>query len=101
MQVSALLYIWATLSLIPAILGMAHLLKYRAPRTGFIGAALGLIGAGHGLTLFTTDFYDLALAQSLSDAQADEVIMRAGELWGSCSACCCPGSCSTSASSPS
>ncbi|GIH89765.1 hypothetical protein ACFFMN_12795 [Planobispora siamensis] len=81
-QVSALLYIWATLSLIPAVLGMAHLLKYRAPRTGIIGAALGLIGAGLGLTLFTTDFYDLALAQSLPDAQAEQVTARAGELWG-------------------
>ncbi|MFC3817595.1 hypothetical protein [Planomonospora venezuelensis] len=81
-QVSALLYIWATLSLIPAVLGMAHLLKYRAPRTGAAGAALGLVGAGHGLTLFTTDFYDLALAQVLRDAEAEKVIERAGELWG-------------------
>ncbi|GAA2906517.1 hypothetical protein GCM10010517_72740 [Streptosporangium fragile] len=81
-QVSALLYIWATLSLIPVILGLAHLLRERAPRAGGIGAALGLVGAGHGLTLFTTDFYDLALALSLSDAQAKAITKQVGEMPG-------------------
>ncbi|MGI5267631.1 hypothetical protein ACQEUU_00615 [Nonomuraea sp. CA-218870] len=81
-QVSALFYVWATLSLIPVVLGLAHLLRERAPRASNVGAALGLVGAGHGLTLFTTDFYDLALAQTLPDAQAEEVTRRANELGG-------------------
>ncbi|MBG0821003.1 hypothetical protein HS048_09675 [Planomonospora sp. ID91781] len=81
-QVSALLYLWAALAFIPVVLGLAHLLKHRAPRTGGIGAALGLIGAGHALTLFTTDFYDLALAQTLPAVQAEQVTARAGELPG-------------------
>ncbi|MEV7005770.1 hypothetical protein [Streptosporangium sp. NPDC051022] len=81
-QVSGLLFLWTALSLIPVILGLAHLLRHRAPRTGNIGAALGLLGAGHALTLFTTDFYDLALAQTLPDAQAKAVTARVGELWG-------------------
>ncbi|MFC4058098.1 hypothetical protein ACFOWE_07310 [Planomonospora corallina] len=81
-QVSALLYLWAALAFIPVTLGLAHLLKHRAPRTGNIGAALGLVGAGHALTLFTTDFYDLALARTLSGAQAEQVITHANELPG-------------------
>ncbi|MFI7533104.1 hypothetical protein [Streptosporangium sp. NPDC049376] len=81
-QVSGLLFLWATLALVPVVLGLAHLLRRRAPMAGDIGAALGLLGAGHALTLFTTDFYDLALAQSLPDAQAEAVTARAGELWG-------------------
>ncbi|MGJ6963306.1 hypothetical protein ACSDR0_15475 [Streptosporangium sp. G11] len=81
-QVSALLYVWATLSLIPVVLALAHLLRERAPRASGIGAAIGLIGSGHALTLFTTDFYDLALAQTLPAAQAEAVTARAGELWG-------------------
>ncbi|MFI6704964.1 hypothetical protein ACIBF7_00935 [Nonomuraea sp. NPDC050478] len=81
-QVSALLYVWAALALIPVVLALAHLLRERAPRASGIGAALGLVGAGHGLTLFTTDFYDLALAQVLPDAQAEAVTQRAGELPG-------------------
>ncbi|NRQ35888.1 hypothetical protein HII36_29230 [Nonomuraea sp. NN258] len=81
-QVSGLLYVWAALALIPVVLALAHLLRERAPRASGIGAALGLIGAGCGLTLFTTDFYDLALAQSLSDAQATAVIKQANGLWG-------------------
>ncbi|MED7925185.1 hypothetical protein SMD20_13105 [Nonomuraea sp. LP-02] len=81
-QVSALLYVWAALSLIPVVLALAHLLRERAPRASGIGTALGLIGAGHGLTLFTTDFYDLALAQTLPADQAEAVTRRANELWG-------------------
>ncbi|GAA3122205.1 hypothetical protein [Streptosporangium carneum] len=81
-QVSGLLFLWTALSLIPVILGLAHLLRRRAPLVGNIGAALGLLGAGHALTLFTTDFYDLALAQILPDAQAEAVTARVGELWG-------------------
>lgn len=81
-QVSGLLYLWTALALIPVVLGLAHLLRHRAPTTGNIGAALGLVGAGHALTLFTTDFYDLALAQTLPDAQAEAVTARAGELPG-------------------
>jgi hypothetical protein len=81
-QVSALLYIWAALSLIPAVLAMGHLLRERAPVVSGIGTALGLVGAGLGLTLFTTDFYDLALAQALPDTQAAAVTQRANELWG-------------------
>ncbi|MEV4378594.1 hypothetical protein [Streptosporangium sp. NPDC049644] len=81
-QVSALLYLWAALALIPVTFALAHLLRSRAPRTSNVGAAIGLIGSGHALTLFTTDFYDLALAQTLPDAQAEMVTARAGELWG-------------------
>ncbi|MGV9775976.1 hypothetical protein [Streptosporangium sp. NPDC003464] len=81
-QVSGLLYLWAALTLIPVVLGLAHLLRGRAPGTGNAGAVLGLLGAGHALTLFTTDFYDLALAQTLPDAQAEAVTARAGELPG-------------------
>ncbi|MEV8631239.1 hypothetical protein AB0395_06240 [Streptosporangium sp. NPDC051023] len=81
-QVSGLLFLWAALSLIPVVLGLAHLLRHRAPVAGNVGAALGLLGVGHALTLFTTDFYDLALAQTLPDAQAEAVTVRTGELWG-------------------
>lgn len=81
-QVSALLYIWATLALIPVVLALGHLLRERAPVAGGIGVVFGLIGAGHGLTLFTTDFYDLALALTLPDEQAEAVTERAGELPG-------------------
>lgn len=81
-QVSALLYVWAALTIIPVVLALAHLLRERAPRASGIGAALGLIGAGHGLTLFSTDFYDLALAQTLPADQAVAVTERATSLWG-------------------
>ncbi|MFF4990916.1 hypothetical protein ACFY19_27285 [Streptosporangium saharense] len=81
-QVSGLLFLWATLSLIPVVLALAHLLRRGAPVAGNVGAALGLLGTGHALTLFTTDFYDLALAQTLPDAQAELVTARTGELWG-------------------
>ncbi|MEV4225462.1 hypothetical protein [Nonomuraea sp. NPDC049725] len=81
-QVSALLYIWAALSLIPVVLALGHLLRRRAPVTSGIATAAGLIGAGLGLTLFTTDFYDLALAQTLPDAQAEAVTQQANSLPG-------------------
>ncbi|MER6512060.1 hypothetical protein ABT158_34945 [Nonomuraea sp. NPDC001636] len=81
-QVSALLYVWAVLSLIPVVLAMGHLLRERAPVVSGIGTAFGLVGAGLGLTLFTTDFYDLALAQALPDAQAEEITRQANQLWG-------------------
>lgn len=81
-QASALLFQWATVCLIPVVLGLAHLLRTRAPRTGNIGAAVGLTGAATAACLFMTDFYDLALALSLPDAQATHVTEVAGALGG-------------------
>jgi len=81
-QISALLYLWATMAVIPTVLGMSHLLRGRLPRLSNIGGAIGLLGAAHGLTLFTTDFYDLALAHELAPAQAEQVTARANDLWG-------------------
>lgn len=81
-QASALLFQWATACLVPVILGLAHLLRGRAPRTGNIGAAVGLTGAVTAACLFMTDFYDLALGLSLPDAQAARVTEVAGALGG-------------------
>ncbi|GIH60024.1 hypothetical protein [Microbispora siamensis] len=81
-QASALLFQWATVCLVPVILGLAHLLRTRAPRTGNIGAAVGLIGAVTATCLFMTDFYDLALALTLPDAPAARVTEVAGALGG-------------------
>lgn len=81
-QISALLYLWAAMAFIPVVLGMAHLLRARLPRLSNIGATIGLLGTAHALTLFTTDFYDLALAHELPAAQAEQVTARANELWG-------------------
>lgn len=81
-QLSALLYLWATMAIIPTVLGLSHLLRSRLPRLSEIGAAIGLLGAAHALTLFTTDFYDLALAHELAPAQAEQVTARANDLWG-------------------
>ncbi|WP_157545984.1 hypothetical protein [Microtetraspora fusca] len=81
-QASALLFQWATMALIPAILGLAHLLRVRMPRTGNVGAAIGLTGAASAVALFTTDFYDLALAQTVPAEQAVRVTETAGALGG-------------------
>jgi hypothetical protein len=81
-QTSALLFQWATMALIPAILGLAHLLRVRMPRTGNVGAAIGLTGAASAVALFTTDFYDLALAQTVPAEQAVRVTEAAGALGG-------------------
>ncbi|MEV5742400.1 hypothetical protein AB0L30_20300 [Microbispora rosea] len=81
-QASALLFLWATACLVPVILGLAHLLRARAPRTGNIGAAVALTGAVTATSLFMTDFYDLALALTLPDAPAARVTEVAGALGG-------------------
>ncbi|MCC5575173.1 hypothetical protein IMZ11_05900 [Microtetraspora sp. AC03309] len=81
-QVSALLFQWGTIAMIPAILGLAHLLRTRMPRTGNIGAAIGAVGAASAIALFTTDFYDLALAQTLPAEQAVRVTEAANALGG-------------------
>ncbi|WP_067178575.1 hypothetical protein [Microtetraspora niveoalba] len=81
-QVSALLFQWGTIAMIPAILGLAHLLRARMPRTGNVGAAIGLAGAASAVALFTTDFYDLALAQTVPAEQAVRVTEAAGALGG-------------------
>ncbi|MFF3668196.1 hypothetical protein [Microtetraspora malaysiensis] len=81
-QTSALLFQWAAMALIPAILGLAHLLRGRMPRTGNLGAAIGLTGAASAVALFTTDFYDLALAQTVPAEQAVRVTEAAGALGG-------------------
>lgn len=81
-QLSALFFLWSAMSMIPAALGLAHLLRRRATAWGNLGAALALFGSASSLPLFMTDFYDLAIAQRLPDAQGEALIAHAGELPG-------------------
>ncbi|NUR90976.1 MAG: hypothetical protein HOY71_43460 [Nonomuraea sp.] len=70
-QVSAVLLHWALVVLVFLIAGLAQLTRDR--RLGQAGAILGLIGMVNGAGLLIADFYDLALAQRLTDAQAQAV----------------------------
>ncbi|WP_214111217.1 hypothetical protein [Acrocarpospora catenulata] len=81
-EVSGVLFHWATLAMIPAMLGLAGLLRQRAPRLANAGAALGLIGAASAGTLFMADFYDLALARTIPADQAIKVTAVAADLPG-------------------
>ncbi|GAA1016991.1 hypothetical protein Aple_083850 [Acrocarpospora pleiomorpha] len=81
-QVSAVLFLWAAAAMIPGMLALAGLLRERAPRLANLGAAVGMIGSAAAVSLFMTDFYDLALAQTLPADQAVAVTAAAGDLAG-------------------
>jgi hypothetical protein len=79
-QVSALVLHFAFLAFVPAIIGLVALL----PRTKvrIAAAALALMGAATLPGLVVTDYYDIALAQTLEPAQAAEVYDTAISLAG-------------------
>ncbi|TKK89097.1 hypothetical protein FDA94_11350 [Herbidospora galbida] len=81
-QVSGLLFLYATLAMIPAYFGLAALLYPKARGLANTGLTLGLFGAAAACTLFTTDFYDLALAQTVPAETAKQVTAAANELPG-------------------
>lgn len=81
-QVSGLLFLYATLAMIPALFGLAAPLYPRARGLANTGLTLGLFGAASACTLFMTDFYDLALAQTVPAETARQVTAAAGELPG-------------------
>jgi hypothetical protein len=67
-EISAVLFHWAVIVMVFAIIGMAHAARARALTQ--VGAVVALIGAVSGAGLFIADFYDLATAQHLTDEQA-------------------------------
>ncbi|GLX92247.1 hypothetical protein Hesp01_01970 [Herbidospora sp. NBRC 101105] len=81
-QVSGLLFLYATLAMIPAFFGLAALLYPRSRGLANTGLTLGLFGTAAACTLFTTDFYDLALAQTVPAETAVRVTAVANELPG-------------------
>ncbi|GAB1816939.1 hypothetical protein [Herbidospora sp. RD11066] len=81
-QISGLLFLYASLAMIPALFGLAAPLYPRAGTLANVGLTLGLFGAAVACTLFMTDFYDLALAQNVPAETAEKVTAAAGELPG-------------------
>jgi hypothetical protein len=76
-QVSGLILHWNAMAIVPVVLALGHLLRARRPIFADIAVALGLIGAVSGAALLVTDFYDLALAQTVTDADAVAVTDKA------------------------
>ena len=76
-QVSGVSLHWSVMAMVPVVLALGHLLRARRPLFADISVALGLIGAVNGASLLTADFYDLALAQLVTDEQAVAVMDRA------------------------
>nr|WP_221377169.1 hypothetical protein [Actinoplanes polyasparticus] len=72
-QVSGVLLHWNAIIIVPVMLALAYLLHDRMPRLAAIAGLLGALGAINGSGLLMADFYDLALAQSLPDAQATAI----------------------------
>ncbi|GIH26644.1 hypothetical protein Aph01nite_49540 [Acrocarpospora phusangensis] len=77
-----MLFHWATIAMIPGMLALAGLLRERAPRTANLGAAVGMVGSASAVSLFMTDFYDLALARNLPADQAVAATAAASDLPG-------------------
>lgn len=79
-QISALVLHFSFLLFLPAVIGLWGLSRPGALRT--VGLVLAGMGAATLPGLVVTDYYDIALAQSLPAAQAGEVAERAQELTG-------------------
>ncbi|GAA1860480.1 hypothetical protein [Asanoa iriomotensis] len=69
-QVSAVILHYSAILIVPVVLALAHLLRARMPRLAVVAGLVGALAAVNGSALLLTDFYDLALAHSLPDAQA-------------------------------
>ncbi len=73
-QVSGVILHWNAICIVPVMLALAYLLHDRMPRFATIAGLLGALGAINGSSLLLGDFYDLALAVSVPDAQATEIM---------------------------
>jgi len=69
-QVSAVILHYSAILIVPVVLALAYLLHQRMPRLAAVTGIVGVFAAVNGSALLLTDFYDLALATSLPDAQA-------------------------------
>ncbi|SNY64775.1 hypothetical protein [Paractinoplanes atraurantiacus] len=69
-QVSAVLLHWGAILIVPVTITLASLVYDRLPRFAVVAGIVGAVAAINGSGLLLSDFYDLALAQSLPDAQA-------------------------------
>jgi hypothetical protein len=72
-QVSGVLLHWSAILIVPVMLALAYRLHDRMPRFAAIAGLLGALGAINGSALLMADFYDLALAFSVSEVQAVEI----------------------------
>jgi hypothetical protein len=69
-QVSAVILHYSAILIVPVVLALAYLLRPRMPRLAAVAGLAGAFAAINGSALLLTDFYDLALATSVPDAQA-------------------------------
>ena len=81
-QIGALCLYVGYLLIAVGIFGMLHLVRRRAVVLGHVAGALAILGWVSLPGLLVTDFYDLALAQSLGAERGAAVSERAGEYAG-------------------
>lgn len=81
-QVSAVLLVLGYALLVPAAVGMIHLVRGRGAVLAHLAGALAVVGGAILPGLVAGDFYDLSLAQSLERQRAVEVLDRLGEYGG-------------------
>lgn len=81
-QAGAILFHFGYLLIAVGIFGILHLLRRRAVVLGNIAGALAVWGWVSLPGLLVTDFYDLALAQSLGPREGAQISERAGESVG-------------------
>ncbi|WP_203791060.1 hypothetical protein [Paractinoplanes rishiriensis] len=81
-QISAVLLHYSAVLIVAVVLGMAYLLYDRMPRLAVGAAIVGVLAAVNGSGLLMMDFYDLALAETIPDAQAVAVTGQAAAYGG-------------------
>lgn len=85
-QVSGVLLHYGAILLVGVVLTLAWLVRDRTPRLSAIAGLVGALAAVNGSGLLVSDFYDLALAFTVPDAQAvavtDTAQGYAGILYG-------------------
>lgn len=81
-QIGAVCLYFGYLLIAVGIFGMMHLLRHRAVVLGHVAGAFAVFGWVSLPGLLVTDFYDLALAQTLGPREGAAVSDRAGEYAG-------------------
>lgn len=69
-QVSGVLLHYGAVLLVGVILALAWIVRERTPRLSALAGLVGMLAAINGSGLLVSDFYDLALAFEVPDAQA-------------------------------